>query len=359
MENIDNNDSKKENDIPEKKEYRTPKKAGKVDNIPPYLPVITNELYRNAMTLNDDDKAYLQPFTNVENLVYENGILYFEGLPASAAKLQAYFSKTGLENFDLPLLRAFYAVLLNRFVETWNEDKTIEEIITIYYPDLVRQLGYCPNVGKQNAKNCINSIMKFQNIMGIIDRGKRGSDIIPVLVYLGNDVEKNTIRFSSPYMVRLIQDIYNVSVRKSKYNTPVIQKNGKPNLLPAYSYMIRTTIAKEKNKKAVEIVFIVVALIEKCGNNVPHIKARTIIERNPLLSDSIENCSETKNINLMLSRSFTKAWELLSTQTELKKYYKNIQLPDVNAPDFKKKWIPTSSTLDMIFTFEHEGKKRS
>ncbi len=101
--------------------------------------------------------------------------------------------------------------------------------------------------------------------------------------------------------------------------------------------MIRTTIAKEKNKKAVEIVFIVVALIEKCGNNVPHIKARTIIERNPLLSESIENCTITQNINLMLSRSFTKAWELLSTQTELKKILQKYSAPGRKCAGFQKK----------------------
>ena len=50
-----------------------------------------------------------------------------------------------------------------------------------------------------------------------------------------------------------------------------------------------------------------------------------------------------------------KAWELLRTQTLLTKCYKNIKLPDPKASDFCK-YIPTTSTLDTIYEFPHEGK---
>ena len=119
--------------------------------------------------------------------------------------------------------------------------------------------------------------MQFQTIMGIIDNGSKGTEIIPVLVYMGNDTEKNTISFASPYMVKVIKNLFNASIRKNKTGLPQLKKDGNPQLLPAYSYMIKSSIGKERNKKAVEIVFVIVSLIEQSGNHCPHIKAKTII----------------------------------------------------------------------------------
>lgn len=209
-----------------KKEYRTKAKAGMIDEIPSRVPVITNRTYQNAMTLNMDNKAYLQPMSSTDNLVYENGQLLFEGFPATAATLKRYYTLDGIENFDLPLLRVFYGIILNRFAKTWKEDKSIEDVVTLYYPDLAKMLGKSPNINQKNVNSCINSILSFQSIMGIIDKGTKGNDILPVLVYMGNDVERNTISFASPYMVRVIRDIYNASIRRSKTGLPLLKKTG-------------------------------------------------------------------------------------------------------------------------------------
>ena len=250
-----------------KKTNRTKKKAGAIDEVPTVIPTITNKKYQNAMTLNADSTAYLQPFSSVDNLVYENGQILFRGLPASAATLKEYFTSTGIENFDLPLLRLFYGIILNRFAKTWKEDQSIEGYVTIYYPDLAKKLGKSSNISKSDVQSCIDSIMQFQTIMGIIDNGSKGTEIIPVLVYMGNDTEKNTISFASPYMVKVIKNVFNASIRKNKTGLPQLKKDGNPHLLPAYSYMIKSSIGKERNKKAVEIVFVIVSLIEQSGNH--------------------------------------------------------------------------------------------
>ena len=62
--------------------------------------------------------------------------------------------------------------------------------------------------------------------------------------------------------------------------------------------------------------------------------------------------------NNILTRAFTKAWKLLITHTTLKERYWNIQLPDTDAKYFKALWIPTSSSLDKVFLFKHDGKIR-
>lgn len=346
----------KENNVSEKKEYRTKKRAGKIAEVPSKMPLITNPTWQNAITYNEDDKAYLQPLTSANGLVFENGMLYFEGLPATSARLAHLYTKDNIEDFNLPMLRVFYAIILNKFQKTWKEDRSVDEVLTFYYPDLARQLGKSSNISQEHINSIISTILSFQNIMGIIDKGKRGNDILPVLVFLGNDTETNTIKFASPYMVRVIQDVYKASIRKSKIGLPILNKDGSPKLLPSHTYIPNLKLGKERNQKAVEIVCIIMTTIEQAGNHVPHISARTIVERNLLLKQSIDNTERMSNKNTYLERAFSRAWQLLRTHTDVLKKYKNIQIPDPKDKDFKAKYIPTMGTLDMVFKFPHEGK---
>lgn len=351
----------------QKKQYRTKSKAGDVAEIPAKMPLITNQMYINAMTYNDDNAAYLQPLKSADGLMFKDNKLFFDGLPASTARIKHLYTKDNIEDFDLPLLRVFYAIILNKFKQTWVEDRSIDETITIYYPDLAKQLGKSMNISRTDVEATINSILSFRNIMGITEKG---NNILPVLVYMGEDREKNTITFASPYIVKIIKDLYKASIRKNKQGLAMKKKDGSPQMLPAYTYLPNLTLAKERNKKAVEIVCIVVPIIENAGTHgTPHVSARTIIERNQMLKQSLENTSDTSNQNKILKRAFSKAWELLVTQTDLSVKYKNIQLPiipnsSIKDPkekkrlerEFRTKWIPTMSNLDMVFEFPHEGK---
>lgn len=339
------------------KNYRTKRRAGPVCEIPQYVPAITNKKYQNAMTLNVNDVAYIQAINMDKiNLYYKNGQSYLQGLPATSAKLKNYYAKENIEQINIFMLRIIYGIILMRFEKTWSEDQVIEEVVTIYYPDLAKAIGKASNIGNHAINECIDLFKSFQNIWGLVNKGENGKDILPVIVYIGYDSSKNTISFSSPYMVRIISEIYNTSIKKDHHGKTILKSNGEPKLNPAYSYMIRASIVKERNKRAVEVVFIVVTLIEQCGNNEPHIRAQTIIDRNPALKKSISGC-DFKRINTLLQRTFKKAWELLNTQTTLREHYQNIALPDLSAADFKKIWIPTSNTCDRVFKFPHEGKK--
>ena len=285
--------------------------------------------------------------------MFENDTLFFEGLPASAAQLKHLYTKDNIEDFDLPLLRVFYATILNRYMKTISEDNTIEEVITIYYPQLARQLGKSSNISRMDVETTINDILSFRNILGITEKGQ---NILPVLVYLGEDREKNTISFASPYMTKIVKDLYKASIRRNKKTgKAMLKKDGTPQLEASYTYLPDMSLAKERNKKAVEIVCIVVATIESAGkDNIPHISARTIIERNQLLKRSLKQAKSAANQNTLLNRSFSKAWELLVTKTDIKEKCPNMILPDIKNKDFKAKWIPTMGCLDMVFEFPNK-----
>lgn len=63
----------------------------------------------------------------------------------------------------------------------------------------------------------------------------------------------------------------------------------------------------------------------------------------------------TGNKNTLLKRAFVKAWQLLRKKTFLAGTYKNIHLPDPEDPAV----IPKVSTLNMVFSFPHEGKNKN
>lgn len=331
-----------------KKKYRTKAKAGDVVEVPEKYAIITQQQYQNAMGLFQEGNAYLQPLANVEELEYKDGKLYFEGLPASEAQLREYYTKDVPDMIDLPLLKEFYTIVLNTFLTNLKENKPQTPTLSIYLPRLFARLGK-KTVSRNETLSIINKMISYHTIMGVID-----GDILPVLLYVGENQEKNTISFMSPYMNRVIEKIYKVSIRTDKNGKPKLKKNGEPQTLPVYSYLIKPSICTERNQKAVEIVHIVTTLIEQAGDNEPHISAKTIVERNMQLRYSMDGARPSDK-NKMLKRAFTKAWELLRTQTDLEKVYPGIELPDPKDP----KNIPTMSQLEKtVFTFKHNGKHK-
>ena len=123
-------------------------------------------------------------------------------------------------------------------------------------------------------------------------------------------------------------------------------------VIRAKSYLVKSAIAKERNKAAVENVFIICALIEQTGRGIPNISSREIINRNPQLKERLEKHTQP---NKLLKQTFTKTWQLLRTMTTLQDTYKGIELPDSK----NSAAIPTKANLSMVYRFPHNGKKKN
>lgn len=339
---------------------RTRNKAGYISEIPDRLPVITSSIFQNALTFNKNGNAYLQPLKSdgTDQIQYEGGNLLLDGYPATLTELDPLCIKgnENIANFNLILLRTLYGIFLTEALESLSECRG--KRISIYLPDFMRKTGRNFGIKEADYDGFVNAIKQFNSVVGIINNGMTSSDILPVLVTEDDEDkenrDKNTISLTSPYIARLARDIYVSGIRKKENGELMLKKNGRPQMLPTYSYLIDISIAKERNRKAVEIVFIVVTLIEQTGNNTPHIRAKTIIGRNPLLQKSMEG-QTTGNKNTLLKRAFVKAWQLLRGKTFLAETYKNIHLPDPENPTV----IPKVSTLNMVFSFPHEGKNKN
>lgn len=341
-----------------KKAYRTRAKVkgGVSDALPLYLALITNAQYKESLSLREQrEGSYLVPSVlSADDMVYDGTTLFIKGCPASEANLREINKDKNvpIEKIDLPLLRMFYSIILSDFVNNAHQFGVVNETVTVYVPDLAELLGKGRNIGKKDIEAIIKKAASFQTICGVLKDPKRPNGIgtvLPLLLWQGYYEDTNTIRFQSPYMTELIMRIYDVSVRRDKLGTPKLKKDGTPILEASHSYLVKSSIVKERNKRAAEIVMVVVATIEQSGNRTPHLKARTIIERIPQLQEAYENTTQG-NKNRVLMRAFKKAWELLETQTKLREKYPTIVLPDPKDP----KNIPTTTTLDKVFEFPHK-----
>lgn len=93
-----------------------------------------------------------------------------------------------------------------------------------------------------------------------------------------------------------------MSASEKTKRQPTVKKDGTPLLEVSHSYLVKSSIVKERNKRAVEIVMVVVTTIEQSGKNTPHLKASTIINRIPQLKTY--NNTPAKHKNRVLTRAF-------------------------------------------------------
>lgn len=335
-----------------KRTNRTRKKDYVDPSLTKHISLIIDQEYESGLSLRKSGNAYLKPLVSTDGLNYnpDTGKLSFAGLPASEATLEEINRGKVVEigEFDLPLLKLFYSIILSDFRESFSTNHEVNESFAIYLPDLAELMGKGRNISAEDTILLRNKVGAFQTLYGVIrdpKYPKRIGSALPLLVSLGYDDTTNTIRFSSPYMLRLIQTLYDVTVRRSKLR---LKKMNEPEkfLISEHADIINTSITKERNKRSVEIVFAIVTMIEQSKDENVFISVQEIFDRSPQLADALKNTIRTSNKNTLLKRAFSKAYELLEKQTTLKERYPNM----VFSEEFLG--IPTVSTLkDMQLHF--------
>ena len=337
--------------------YRTRAKAketGAITEMPPTMPIPTYNKYQYSMSLYPEGGAYLQPLSSTDGLVFKSGKLFFDKIrrPDLEAELQNLKTKEGIEYIDLPVLHILYGIILTQFENSGYTE--LADVIRIHVSALAEYMGMPSNLNKRDINRVLEKIQSYHNIVGVVHgmrNGKPTQSYYQVLNFESYNDKTNVVTFSSPYMNYVIKTVYNLSIRKTKDGKQKLKKNGDPLRLPTHSYLIDSSIAKERNKAAVVNVEIIVALIEQAGDNIPRIKASTLIERNVQLAERLDAAANPRSL---LDRTFKKTWELLRTKTRLQEAYKEIELPEPGDPAF----MPTMKTLDkVVFTFPHKGKK--
>lgn len=340
-----------------KETHRTRPEESSVLKLPNRQATITIKPYTTAISFCQNGNAYLELLQKefVGKLKVHNEKIYSEGQlqELSEAEIQNLTTKSYIDTIDLDMLRTFYSVILQEYEK--SEYQKINANIVLYVPELLAILGKKSNKSQEQIQELIKDINQYKNIVGVFKKnnGKRVyKNYYSLLNFNFYDEEHNTISFNSPYLEYITKYLYQISIRKDAKGNPKFTKTGKPITIATHSYLIKSEIAKERNRTAVENVNIIVTLIEQAGKSTPHISAKTIVERNPLLKQRLEE-SQPRNRQQVLDRAFKKTWELLHTMTVIEDSYPGIQLPDPKNPAN----YPRYKLLDKtVFEFPHTGK---
>lgn len=321
------------------------------DNTKPNLAIILDKNYKDSLTIaNDKTKnkffSYIQPIA--ESLEYKNGTLQLKGFPISYAQLENIDEPSIVPDINVGLLRSLYTLMLPFIIKkTIESDDALYVGVTISVPQMCKWIGLNENYSNDSRDALIANLLQFQSLLGVITNPlSKKKEKHPVFLYAGEDTVKNTVTFFSPYLSKVISLITKSNYKRDSSGKIMFRKDGEPIALSKHSYLIHSDIVKEKNRKAVEIVYIIVQLIEdNPGNKEPSITAADIVEKTFYLYNSLVEAPNCQAYNTYLKRTFLKAWKLLEEKTDLKNKYPSIEFP---------KDYPTKSTLAKSkYIFKH------
>lgn len=351
--------------------YRTSKNAGTTAIMPSSMVTITHPQYQNALSFYQKksdgivNNAYLAAVKSdsEENelmnlaLSIEGNQLYWGNTPVIEADFHDLITDKRIDRINTQLLSAVYSVLYANHMNMSHEDDdnkaTNDYSVIIYMPDFMAFIGCGRNYSKSQLKSVLDSLKVFYNIIGIIEKaddwGCPYRDRYALLMLHDMKDSTNTIHISSPYMHELIKILNEKRIAVNNKGKQIMN-GGNPVTIPNYSFLIKGSLATARNRRAADVVTIIIPLIEQAGRkNIPGITAKTIIERCPRFQAALDAYDSTRSRNRLLNRTFSTAWQYLRAHTLINERYKDFEYPST---------IPTMKTLSQKISFKHQGLKK-
>lgn len=324
-----------------------------------YQSVISDKDYQYALSTQKNRNAYIALMKPefFEQFKFENGEMTYNDEVAGIIKQNSQGKYEDLKELDLPLLWNFYTAAMNAHV------RYDAYTITVSMQKFFKEAHIDTQSG--NAQEVMKKLNTFKNCVGIMPGTKTIANLFSVIEI---DMKKGEMTFAVPYMFRLF------AILEEKNS---VQKQTKQGLLyeyrhPTHNRLVHSSIASERNKTAVEIVYAVTngllqrgytpdsqlrqnknaVYSEDARMNVTYtVSYRGILNDCPMLRMRLHSYQEQKNRNNALQRAFSKAFELLEKKTDAFQYFSNLRI--VN------KAIPTMNTLDNDIEFVHTGRNGS
>jgi len=327
------------------------------ENIKPML--ITSKKFRNAFSTKPNKHAYVGVYDAafLSKLIFSEG--EFDEIRNRVSKQDIAGSRITdhrqiEKKYDESLLMQCAAAAYNSMVKHDNMS------VTVYLPKFLSGMGIESNRGSNET--LLEKLRELENVIGIMNNNTSFSRAFVIL-----DVDKKTQQatFSMPYLNRLLAAIEQDTKQVKRVKGGTVEYNN-----PAFSWLIKPTIAKVRNKPAAAIVRRIVAGLQERGTR-PDIELRkgegynpsnydsalvtyrisysSIIEDIPLLNDKLEAASNN-NKNTLLKRAFSPVADLLKQETDIYQYYKDLKV---------EIYPPTWTTLKQKITITHSGKNEN
>lgn len=328
-------------------------RAGNLVSAGFYQYLISDKKYQGALTTQANKNAYIALMNPdfFKRLDFENGTVMFDQETAGIVKQYSKGKYTDVQDLDFPLLTQIYTAAVKSNIR--HDAFTI----TVSLPQFFREMGI--ETSKGNAPDIMAKLHSFENCVGIMPGTQTVSKLFSIIQL---DMKNQTMTFAVPYIMKLSEVLAekNHVERKTRQGALIDYQQ------PYHNTLVHSSIAKERNKTAVELVYLITTGLLQRGY-VPDVKTyrrkdaktkypervtysisfRSLINDAPLLRGRIQSYKDVKDKNRALRRAFEKAYELIDKKTDAAEWFIDLQ---------GNRIIPTMTTLDDDLTFTHNGR---
>lgn len=279
------------------------------------------------------------------------------------------------EGINKNLAGALFAAMLKTSTRQGSE-------FTIYLPDFVKEMNkhykvdvdeYDEN-GRPNEKyaqaraaeqsedpakkapknpSIMQDLRSLNEWVGIL----HGAEVRKILTIVGMNMKANTITVIAPYFEALIRAAEDEQRQKVEAQKQLYKK-------PNWNWLVHTSMSTERNQAAVDVVVrITNGMLQRgkipasdfkenvdtndAGGLIEYtISFESLINEVEKLKWRYNNTKATADKNKLLSRTFTKVYELLKKKTDAYDYFIDLQIPEI---------IPTTTTLSGEFKATYTG----
>ena len=328
-------------------------RAGNLVSAGFYQYVISDKKYQGALTTQANKNAYIALMNPdfFKRLDFENGTVMFDQETAGIVKKYSKGKYTDVQDLDFPLLTQIYTAAVKSNVR--HDAFTI----TVSLPQFFREMGI--ETSKGNAPDIMAKLHSFENCVGIMPGTQTVSKLFSIIQL---DMKNQTMTFAVPYIMKLSEVLgeRNHIEKKTRQGALIDYQQ------PYHNTLVHSSIAQERNKTAVELVYLITTGLLQRGY-VPDIKTyrkqkaktkyqkrvtysisfRSLINDAPLLRGRIQSYRNVNDKNKALRRAFEKAYQLIDKKTDAAEWFVDLH---------GNRIIPTMATLDDELTFTHNGR---
>lgn len=356
----------------EEKHNRTELNASRVHAdlalVPEKLFLPSNDRYMGGFDYRTTEDYYLEMIKGIDVCFDESkGELTFNGMPASRVDLTDIETKQRITELNTPLLHGLFSVIwfnlikdidkvspiptkqdeeqyysnlspqerMMNPVERWlNFDRWWHQNldnygIRVYIPSLMRYLSPNSNFDEDKFQLFLKELEKLDRIFGVkrvMVSGKERMIKSRLLVYGEYDQVTNTIKINSPYINRLVMDMFRDKSYEYKINgKPVLDSEGNKKYLPTVTTAGHNALLSQRDARAVEIAAYLIGFLKArhTRNNVKtiNIKANTVVGVCVGLREALADADDYDTKKMLLRRTFTDMWKYLREYSDIPQMY--------------------------------------
>lgn len=335
-----------------KKPQRT-QRAGNLVSAGFYQYIVSDKKYQHALTTQQNKNAYISlmepDFFN--QLDFKDGTIMYDQETAGIVKQYSKGKYTDIQDLDFPLLQQIYTATVRANIR--HDAFTI----TVSLPKFFREMGV--EMQKGNAPDIMAKLHSFENCVGIMPGTQTISKLFSIIKL---DLKNQTMTFAVPYIMELYEQLgeRNHIEKKTRQGALIEYQQ------PYHNTLVHSSIAQERNKTAVELVYLITTGLLQRGY-VPDIQTykkkdaktkypervtysirfRTLINDAPLLRGRIQSYKKVNDKNKALRRAFEKAYQLIDKKTDAAAWFIDLH---------GNRIVPTVATLDDELIFTHNGR---